>query len=65
MIAGEHANPSWELKMSRKDARLILDEGQRAVPPLAMVPHYAEIMDAYIQRGFAEADWTVIGKDAL
>lgn len=65
MLSGEHTNPSWELKMSRKDARLILEEGHNAVPPLAMVQHYAEFMDKWIQRGFAEADWTVIGKDAL
>lgn len=65
MLSGEYEKPSWELQTARKDARLILSEAVEAQPALAMVPHYAEVMDQWISRGFAEHDWTVIGKDAL
>lgn len=65
MLAGSFENPSWELSMARKDARLILAEAVGAVPALTMVPHYAELMDKYIAQGFGHSDWTVMGRDAL
>lgn len=65
MLAGQYENPSWELKMARKDARLILTEAAEATPALTMVPHYAAAMDKFIEQGLGSLDWTVIGKDAL
>lgn len=65
MLSGKYENPSWELKMARKDARLILTEAESHGVGLSAVPTYAAIMDRWIEKGFAEHDWTVIGKDAL
>lgn len=65
MLAGTFDNPSWELNMARKDARLILAEAAGANPALAMVPHYAALMDRFIEQGLSYQDWTVIGKEAL
>lgn len=65
MLAGTFDNPSWELNMARKDARLILAEAAGANPALAMVPHYAALMDRFIEQGLGHQDWTVIGKEAL
>lgn len=65
MLSGKYENPSWELRMSRKDARLILDEAAQGGADLKAVPTYAAIMDAWIEKGFGEHDWTVIGKDAV
>jgi len=65
MLAGSYDNPSWELNMARKDARLILAEAYSAEPALTMVPQYAAFMDKFIQQGLGHQDWTVIGKEAL
>ncbi len=65
MISAEFDKPSWELAMARKDARLMLDEGDRAGVPLPMLPAIAATMDWFIERGHAHDDWTVIAKDAL
>jgi len=65
MISGEFGTPSWELGMARKDARLMLEEGERHAQPLPMLPAIAATMDRYIARGHAHDDWTVIAKDAL
>jgi 3-hydroxyisobutyrate dehydrogenase len=65
MIAGDHANPSWELAMARKDARLMLEEATRGGVPLAVLPAIAAELDRWIARGHAQDDWTVIAKDAL
>lgn len=65
MLSGKYENPSWELRMARKDARLILDEAAAHHADLKVVPTYATIMDAWIEKGFGQHDWTVIGKDAL
>jgi 3-hydroxyisobutyrate dehydrogenase len=65
MLAAEFQSPSWELGMARKDARLMLEEGERHGVPLPMLPAIAATMDRYIERGHAHDDWTVIAKDAL
>jgi 3-hydroxyisobutyrate dehydrogenase len=65
MIGGDFAHPSWELAMARKDARLMIQEGDTNAKPLAMLPAIAATMDEYIQRGHGRDDWTVIAKDAL
>jgi 3-hydroxyisobutyrate dehydrogenase len=65
MLSGKYENPSWELRMARKDARLILSEAEKHGAHLNMVPDYAALMDRWISKGFGEHDWTVIGKDSL
>ncbi|MFO0588444.1 MAG: NAD(P)-dependent oxidoreductase [Polyangiaceae bacterium] len=65
MLSAEWDKPSWELAMARKDARLMLEEGERHDVPLQMLPAIAATMDRYIDRGHAHDDWTVIAKDAL
>ena len=65
MLSAEFATPSWELGMARKDARLMLEEGERHDVPLPMLPAIAATMDRFIARGHAHDDWTVIAKDAL
>jgi 3-hydroxyisobutyrate dehydrogenase len=65
MLRGAWSEPSWELAMARKDARLMLDaasRGNRALPVLAAI---AARMDALIGQGHGREDWTVLAKDAL
>lgn len=65
VLSANFDNPSWELAMARKDARLMLEESARAGQTLAVLPAIAAAMDAFIARGHAHDDWTVIAKDAL
>jgi 3-hydroxyisobutyrate dehydrogenase len=65
MLDGNFAQPSWELAMARKDARLMLEEVARADLALAVLPAIAARMDAVIAAGHAHDDWTVIAADAL
>jgi 3-hydroxyisobutyrate dehydrogenase len=65
ILGGDFANASWELSMARKDARLMLEEGERHGVPLPMLPAIAATMDRFIERGHGHDDWTVIAKDAL
>lgn len=65
ILAADFAHPSWALAMARKDARLMLEVADQAQTPLAFLPTIAAVMDAFIERGHAEDDWTVIAKDAL
>jgi 3-hydroxyisobutyrate dehydrogenase len=63
MIERAYEQPSWELAMARKDARLMEEEAARAALPLIMVPALARLMDKKIEQGHAHADWTVVGND--
>ena len=65
MVDGEFAQPSWELAMARKDARLVDGETRAANVTLTTMPAIAAKMDAMIERGHAHDDWTVIAKDFL
>jgi 3-hydroxyisobutyrate dehydrogenase len=65
ILDGDFAQPSWELAMARKDARLMLEAAAQADLPLAVIPAIAQQMDRFIARGHAHDDWTVIAKDAL
>jgi 3-hydroxyisobutyrate dehydrogenase len=65
MVDAQFAEPSWELGMARKDARLMLEELARAGHSLDVLPAIAALMDRFIARGHAHDDWTVIAKDAL
>jgi 3-hydroxyisobutyrate dehydrogenase len=57
--------PSWELAMARKDARLMMEAAADGDVALHLVPAIAAEMDRWIERGHAHDDWTVIAKDAL
>lgn len=57
--------PSWELDMARKDARLMMEEAQHGGIPLMVIPAIATEMDRWIAKGHGHDDWTVIGKDAV
>lgn len=65
MTDAKFSEPSWELSMARKDARLMLEEADRAKVALAVLPAIAARMDAVIAQGHGADDWTVLGKDAL
>lgn len=65
MVDAAFADPSWELAMARKDARLIMEAASAAGVPLAVLPAIAARMDAVIAEGHGEDDWTVIAKDAV
>lgn len=62
MALADYANPSWELAMARKDARLMQDEADQAGVALTMLPAFAALMDAAIARGDGNADWTVVAR---
>ncbi len=65
MTDADHDNPSWELAMARKDARLMQAEADRAGVPLVMLPAFAALMDRAIAAGHGAKDWTVVAKDLL
>ena len=65
MVEGNFADPSWELAMARKDARLMLEAAAAARVPLAVLPAIAARMDEVIAEGHSNQDWTVIAKDAI
>ncbi len=52
--------PSWELSMARKDARLMMEQSERGRKPLMIVPAVAKRMDEWIEKGFGGSDWTVL-----
>jgi len=55
--------PSWELAMSRKDARLMTEQSQATHNTLAVIPAVAAKMDRLIDQGYGHYDWTVLAKD--
>ncbi len=57
--------PTWELDMARKDARLMMEEAQLGNMPLMVIPAIAQQMDNFISNGHGHDDWTVIGKDSI
>jgi 3-hydroxyisobutyrate dehydrogenase len=63
MLEMDFANPSWELAMARKDARLMMEEADRGGTLLAAIPAIAAEMDRWIEKGHGKDDWTVIAKD--
>jgi len=65
MLAADYDNPSWELSMSRKDARLMMEEAEKGHRTLAVLPAIATEMDRWIAQGQGNKDWSVIAKDNL
>ncbi len=65
MTDAAYDQPSWELAMARKDARLMQEEATRAGLSLIMVPALARLMDDKIAQGLGHADWTVVANELL
>jgi 3-hydroxyisobutyrate dehydrogenase len=55
--------PSWELSMARKDARLMMEQASSTHSSLMVVPAVAKKMDAWLEKGRGKDDWTIISKD--
>ncbi|NML22256.1 NAD(P)-binding domain-containing protein [Pseudoflavitalea sp. G-6-1-2] len=65
LLAADYDNPSWELQMARKDARLMIEEAARGNRTLTVIPAIADEMDKWLAKGFAHKDWSVIASDNL
>lgn len=65
LIAGKFDQPSWELAMARKDAGLMLSAAEQTDVHLAVLPAIAAEMDKWLEKGYANSDWSVISKDQL
>lgn len=65
ILQADFDNPSWELNMARKDARLMMEEAEAGKQHLAALPAIAAEMDQWIAKGFGKKDWTVISKESL
>ncbi len=63
--AADYDNPSWNLAMARKDVRLMTLAAEAGGVTLEALPGIAAAMDAWVAKGRAADDWTVIGTDAL
>jgi 3-hydroxyisobutyrate dehydrogenase len=64
MASGKYDNPSWELSMSRKDTGLFIQAAESAGRKLAVMPAIAAEMDRWIEEGYGNSDWTVLGKNS-
>jgi 3-hydroxyisobutyrate dehydrogenase len=49
--------------MARKDARLMIEQATSAHKTLMVVPAVAKKMDAWLAKGHAKDDWTIISRD--
>jgi 3-hydroxyisobutyrate dehydrogenase and related beta-hydroxyacid dehydrogenases len=65
MTSGNYSKPSWELSMARKDTGLFIQAAEQAGRKLAVMPAIAKEMDSYIEQGYGNDDWTVLGKNSL
>jgi 3-hydroxyisobutyrate dehydrogenase len=55
--------PSWELSMARKDARLMMEEAERTSKKLMTIPPIAAKMDTWLNTGHAKDDWTILSQN--
>lgn len=65
MTTGDYTQPSWELNMARKDARLMMEGARQGGSELTVIPAIAQLMDHWIRQGHGAHDWTVIAQDNL
>lgn len=65
ITAGDFSQPSWELKMARKDAGLMMAAAKEGNAKLSVLPAVAGVMDEWIEKGHGNDDWTVISKDSI
>jgi 3-hydroxyisobutyrate dehydrogenase len=63
ILSDQFGEPSWELKMARKDARLMMEAAEQGHSTLNIIPAIAKEMDRWIEKGHGNDDWTVIAKD--
>ena len=56
--------PSWELAMARKDARLMIEQANGSSKKLLVIPGIAEKMDVWLKKGHAKDDWTILSQEA-
>ncbi|HXB45523.1 MAG TPA: NAD(P)-dependent oxidoreductase [Puia sp.] len=63
ILSNQFSEPSWELKMARKDARLMIEAAEQGRCSLTIIPAIAKEMDRWIEKGHGNDDWTVIAKD--
>jgi 3-hydroxyisobutyrate dehydrogenase len=56
--------PSWELAMARKDARLMMEQAGASGKKLMVIPPVAEKMDVWLNKGYAKNDWTILSREA-
>ena len=64
IMADDFSQPSWELEMARKDARLMMEEAEKAGTSLTVIPSIAGLMDQYISKGHGREDWMIISRGA-
>ncbi|MEP7258631.1 MAG: NAD(P)-binding domain-containing protein [Flavitalea sp.] len=55
--------PSWELGMARKDARLMMEQAASTQNTLIVIPAVAKKMDLWLEKGHSKNDWTILSKD--
>lgn len=65
ILSADYDNPSWELQMARKDARLMMEEAAKGKKELIIIPGIAKEMDKWVENGFAEKDWSIIASANL
>jgi 3-hydroxyisobutyrate dehydrogenase len=65
MVEASFAEASWELRMARKDAGLMMEAAAAAGVSFMALPGIAARMDAAIAEGHGQEDWTVIAKPAV
>lgn len=65
ILSDQFHNPSWELNMARKDARLMMEEAKQGSVTLTIIPAIAREMDRWIEKGHGNDDWTIIAKDNI
>jgi 3-hydroxyisobutyrate dehydrogenase len=65
ILSDQFHDPSWELNMARKDARLMMEQAQQGNAHLNIIPAIASEMDRWIRKGHGNDDWTIIAKDNL
>lgn len=54
--------PSWELAMARKDARLMMEQAAASDKNLIVIPSVAKKMDSWLEKGHAKDDWTILSQ---
>lgn len=65
LMMRNYDTPTWELLMARKDARLMVEEAERAGESLMVMPALGKVMDAHIANGEGSKDWTIFTKNAI
>jgi len=65
IMSGDFSHPSWELKMARKDAGLMMSAAKDGNTKLSVIPAVAGLMDEWINKGHGDNDWMVISKGSM